>query len=259
MQASAFLNGRKSIDMTDVPILMHCLWNRDETIPTVIDVIGRSFTEAIDSKLKKLEKEIEQALKKASELPKEEGDKNNLPPKFALFNYFYYTIRDYKDGKCLFYKSDYNYISVDTPLDGIIYKDDKKQAWIIHAIYTGAPFDYKVRDNTDVKKIKLQKCKNGIIIDGTPYGFERQPGDSSSEDRMLDDENGKAPNMADLVIATMDNDIRPQCAKLQALFTKTKNTFLSDDDLSLMKNYLTKCGMHIEEIYVKAQNTQKLL
>ena len=58
MQASAFLNGRKSIDMTDVPILMHCLWNRDETIPTVIDVIGRSFTEAIDSKLKKLEKEI---------------------------------------------------------------------------------------------------------------------------------------------------------------------------------------------------------
>lgn len=259
MQASAFLNGRKSIDMTDVPILMHCLWNRDETIPTVIDVIGRSFTEAIDSKLKKLEKEIEQALKKASELPKEEGDKNNLPPKFALFNYFYYTIRDYKDGKCLFYKSDYNYISVDTPLDGIIYKDDKKQAWIIHAIYTGAPFDYKVRDNTDVKKIKLQKCKNGIIIDGTPYAFERQPGISSSEDRMLDDENGKAPNMADLVIATIDNEIRPQFAKLQALFTKTKNTFLSDDDLSLMKNYLTKCGMHIEEIYVKAQNTLKLL
>jgi len=116
-----------------------------------------------------------------------------------------------------------------------------------------------VRDNTDVKKIKLQKCKNGIIIDGTPYGFERQSGDSSSEDRMLDDENGKAPNMADSVIATIDNEIRPQFAKLQTLFTKQKNIFLSDDELNLLKNYLMKCNMHIEEVCVKAQNTQKLL
>lgn len=259
MQTSAFLNGRKSIDMTDIPILMHCLWNKAETIPTVIDVTERSLTEAIDGKLNKLEKEIEKALKRASELPNEEDDNRNSSSKIALFNYFYYTIRDFKDGKCLFYKADYNYISVDAPMDGIIYKDDKKQAWIIHAIYTGAPFDYKVRDKTDVKKIKLQKCKNGIIIDGTPYAFERQPGISASEDRMLNDENCKAPNMADSVIATIDNEIRPQYAKLQTLFTKQKNIFLSDDELNLLKNYLMKCNMHIEEVYVKAQNTQKLL
>lgn len=259
MQTSAFLNGRESVDMTDIPILMHCLWNKDETISTVIDVTGRSLTAAIDNKLNKLEKEIELALKKSAEQPKEEDGNRNSLPQFALYNYFYYAIRDFKDGRCLFYKADYNYISVDTPLDGIIYKDDTKRAWIIHAIYTDASFDYKMRDKTNVKKVKLLKCKNGVVIDGTPYGFERQQATSTLADDGLGDENCKAPNTADLVIATIDNEIRPKYVKLQALFTKTKNIFLSDDDLNLMKNHLTKCGLHIEEIYAKAQNTQELL
>lgn len=58
---------------------------------------------------------------------------------------------------------------------------------------------------------------------------------------------------------TIDNDIRKQLSQLQELFAKSKNTFLSDDDVKVTKKYLTQCDKHIEEVYVKAQNAQKLL
>ena len=262
MQTSAFLNGRKYIDMTDIPILMHCLWNKAETIPVVIDIVGRSLTAHIDSKLSKLEKDIEQALKIASEPAKKEQNTRNLPETFTVTHFFYYTLRNYKDGKCLFYKADYNHVSVDKPTDGIIYRDEEKRAWMIHAIYTGAPFDYKVRNQTMVKRVKLQKCKGGIIIDGTPFSFEKPLGSKSSTDSlfgMFGSEDFPEPNIADSVMEIVDKTLRPQLNQLQVLFAKSKNLFLSDDDVKVVKKYLTQCGKHIEEVYVKAQNAQKLL
>ena len=259
MQTSAFLNGRKHIDMTDIPILMHCLWNKAETIPMVIDVVGRSLTAHIDNKLTKLEKDIEQALKKASEPEKKEQNNRNMPKTFTLTHFFYYTLRNFKDGKCYFYKTDYNHISVDTPSDGIIYKDEEKRAWIIHAIYTGAPFDYKARNQSNVKKIKLQKCKGGIFIDGTPYGFEREPGSASMTDGLFGVDSFQMSNMATTAIDTIEKELRPQLLKLQDTFAKSKNMFLSDDDQKVVKKYLARCDRHIEEVFVKAQNAQKLL
>lgn len=259
MQASAFLNGRNRIDRTDIIILMHYLWNKAESIPTVIDVVGKSLTADFDCKLNKLEKDIEQALKKTTEPQKEVKDTRSLSETFALSTYFYYSIRDYKDGKCLLYKADYNHIFVDKPLDGIIYRDEDKRAWIIHAIYTGALFDYKVKSQSTVKKVKLQKCKGGIIIDGTPYGFVKQQGLPSLSDGLFGTEEFTVSNIADTVLTTIDKELRPAWTKLQDLFTKSKNLFLSDNDLKISKKYLTMCSKHIEEVYVKAQNAQKLI
>lgn len=62
LQSSAFLNGRKQIDLTDIPILIHCLWNKSETIPTIIDIVCSSITSPIDAKVVKYGKDIDQAL-----------------------------------------------------------------------------------------------------------------------------------------------------------------------------------------------------
>lgn len=169
MQTAAFQNGRKAIDITDVPILFHCLWNTAEVIPTIIDIVASSLTADLDRQMDKLQKEIDQAIKKKAQPAKKEEDTRNQPEQFTLVNYFYYSIRNFPQGKCLFYKADYNHVKEDNASDGILYRDDQKKAWIVHAIYTGAPFDYKVRNAQNVRKIKLQKCSGGIIIDKTPY------------------------------------------------------------------------------------------
>ena len=266
MQTAAFLNGRKAIDMTDIPILFHCLWNAVEVITTIIDIVGGSLTADLDQQMEKLQKNIDQAIKKKSEPVKQENKNTRTSQDtFSLVSYFYYSIRNFPQGKCLFYRTDYNHLDVSKASDGIIYRDDQKRAWIVHAIYTGTPFDYNVKDAKDVRKIKLMKCNGGIIIDNTPYAFERKPLSVSqsslsvgSQGLFLDDIFREA-SVADNALASLQNEIVPELNKIQMLFAESKHLFLSDDDRKIAKKYLDSCDKRTKELEVKIKNAQQLL
>ena len=179
-----------------------------------------------------------------------------------MVSYFYYSIRNFPQGKCLFYKADYNHVDVDKASDGILYRDDQKKAWIVHAIYTGAPFDYKVKNAQNVRKIKLQKCSGGIIIDKTPYAFERMMPLSMASDGvqgLFADDSFMESSVADTALTTLHKDIMPGLTKLQELFAGTKHLFLSDDDRKIAKKYLDGCDKRIKELDVKIRNAQQLL
>ncbi len=70
MQTAAFLNGRQCIDITDIPILFHCLWNTAEVIPSIIDIVASSLTGELEKKMEKIQKDIEHAIKKKSQSDK---------------------------------------------------------------------------------------------------------------------------------------------------------------------------------------------
>lgn len=258
MRASAFLNGRKTLDMTDLPLLIHCLWNKAETIATTVDVVLKGLTASIYDRLDKIEKALEQELKFSAEPVIKQKDKKKQSESFLLTNYMYYSLRDFPKGKCLFYKHDYNHLDPKKPVDGIIYRDEAKNTWIIRAIYTGTPFDYKVKTTSQVKKVKLLKCNAGIIVDGVPYGLE---GMLSS---VLSGEGGTGSNAfvknwADSALELLNIDLRPQLSQLQVQFAKTEHLFLSDDDKKLANKYLSQCEKRLNEVAVKVHNAKGLL
>lgn len=265
MQTAAFLNGRNAIDLTDVPILFHCLWNTVDVIPSIIDIVASSLTADIDRQMEKSQKEIDLAVKKKSQPVKKEENTHNLPEQFTLVSYFYYSIRNFPQGKCLFYKADYNHVEVDKVSDGILYHDEQKRAWIVHAIYTGAPFDYKVRNVQNVRRVKLQKCNGGIIIDNTPYAFERRMPlsmaslASDSGQGLFTDEIFAEPSVADTALSTLQENIAPALTNLQTLFAESMHLFLSDDDKKIVKKYLVQCEKRMKEMEVKIKNAQQLL
>ena len=262
MQTAAFLNGRAAIDLTDIPILIHCLWNTAEVIPTIIDIVTGALTADIDKQMVKLEKTIDQAIKKKSE-SLNQGNQNtsNSSDTFSHVNLFYYSIQNFPMGKCLFYKADYGHIDVNKASDGILYRDNKMRAWIVHAIYTGAPFDYKVKEAQDVRKIKLKKCNGGVIIDKTPYAFERIPLSSLpvGSQGLFSDDNFREASVADNALTSLQNEIVPELNKIQRLFAESKHLFLSDDDRKIAGNYLDKCNTRTKELEVKIKNAQQLL
>ncbi len=258
MRASAFLNGRKTLDMTDLPLLIHCLWNKAETIPRTVDIVLKGLTASFCDRLDKIEKALEQELKFSAEPVIKQKDKKKQSESFLLTNYMYYSLRDFPKGKCLFYKHDYNHLDPKKPVDGIIYRDEAKNTWIIRAIYTGTPFDYKVKTTSQVKKVKLLKCNAGIIVDGVPYGLE---GMLSS---VLSGEGGTGSNAfvknwADSALELLNNDLRPQLSQLQEQFAKTEHLFLSDDDKKLAQKYLSQCEKRLNEVAVKVHNAKGLL
>ena len=237
MQASAFLNGRKTIDVTDIPLLFSCLWNKAETIPAVIDIVSRSLTAAIDFHIEKQAKEIETALKKNSQA---------VAP-----------INRVSDDEYKQVKPDYNHVDVHRSMDGIIFYDEDKKAWIVHAIYTGTPYDYKTKAGSKSMKVKLSKCQGGIIINGTAYAFERK---SNQDGLGLFDSPGIIPaNVATVTLNIIQNDLRPKLSQIQEQFSKTKHLFLSDEDLTLVKKQMASCDKRLNELQVKATNAESLI
>lgn len=255
MQTSAFLNGRKTIDVTDIPLLFSCLWNKAETIPAIIDIVSRSITAVIDFNIEKQAKEIETALKKSSQVVAPIS--RVADDEYKLVNYFYYQLRNHPNGKCLFFKPDYSHVDIHRSMDGIIFYDEDKKAWIVHAIYTGTPYDYKTKAGAKSMKVKLTKCQGGIIINGTAYAFERK---TNQDGLGLFDNPGIIPaNVATVTLNIIQNDLRPKLSQLQEIFSKTKHLFLSDNDLTIVKKCMVNCDKRLNELQVKATNAESLI
>ena len=112
---------------------------------------------------------------------------------------------------------------------------------------------------------KLQKCNGGIIIDNTPYAFERRMPlsmvslASDSGQGLFTDEIFAEPSVADTALSTLQENIAPALTNLQTLFAQSMHLFLSDDDKKIVKKYLVQCEKRIKEMEVKIKNTQKLL
>ena len=257
MQASAFLNGRDAIDETDVPILLYCLWNKKETIPTIIDIVGRSLTSDIDSKAERLTKDIEQALKSTPNGHLKETNQKFVEEDYKTVSFFYFLVKDHPKGKCLFFKPDYTHVSARKISDGILYWDDSKNAWVIHAIYTGTPFDYKMKSGSNSSMVKLNKCNGGIMIDGTAYVFERKNYTKGPD--LFEGDVALSVNVADLALEELNNDLRPRYERLQELFSKTKHLFLSENDMKIVKKNLSASERRLKELEVKATNAKPLL
>ena len=257
LQSSAFLNGRKQIDLTDIPILIHCLWNKSETIPVIIDMVCSSLTSAIDAKLVKYGKDIDQALNNIRKKTVSSSSPGIDEDNYVQVNFFYYNILKYHAGKTLFYKMDYSHVPSDKTCDGILYYDDTKQVYIIHAIYTGQLYDYKMKNTQEAQKVKLSKCHGGIVIDNIPYAFQTKK--SNAEPTIFNQSEFSGPNMAIKALDDIRNELLVKLADQQKLFDYYRNLFLSDDDIKIVKQYFAQCEKRLKEMEVKAQNASLLL
>ena len=256
LQASAYLNGRKHVDPSDFLILIHCLWNKAETIPTIVNFVCSSLTTSIDDRIARCGKAIDQVLKNlktASPASDNLTDEDNL----VVSNFFYYNVMKYPKGKTLFYKMDYSHIPTGRTCDGIIYYDDSKQAYVIHAIYTGGLYDYKMNNSQEVQKIQLSRCGGGIIINNIPYAFQSK--NANPLPTLFAPTEKAETNIALKFLQEIRNDLFVQLSSLQKLFSDYRNYFLSDDDIKLAKKFLADCEKRLKEMEVKVQNASLLL
>ena len=257
LQTSAFLNGRKQIDLTDIPILIHCLWNKPETIPTIIDVICSSITSLIDAKVVKYGKDIDQALNCIRKKPASSNLQDIDEDNYVQVNFFYYNVLKYHKGKTLFYKMDYSHVPSKQTCEGLVYFDETKQAHIIHAIYTGQLYDYKIKNTQEVNKVKLSRCHGGIVIDNIPYAFQTKK--ANAEPTIFNQAGFPSPNIALKILNDIRNELLVKLSDQQKLFDYNGNLFLSDDDIKIVRQYLSQCEKSLKEMEVKAQNASLLL
>lgn len=254
MRTSAWLNGRSYIDASDCVLLIHGLWNKYDYIPLVVKCVCKAFTYDIECDVEKLHAKIDKVLKDRSrQMSDGRISATEESNDYKVVRLFYYVVMDFPKANCLFAKADLNHLSPDNDKNGIIYYDENIKNWIIHAIYTSVPFDYKMGQSGSIERIKIRKCQGGIIVNGIPYGFQRS---------VCCMENSLFGNLGQFSFqAFLDEyaDLRGKYDVMLKLTEKNANLFVSDDDYKRVTLRIRKTGRLLDELYVKLNNSKSLL
>lgn len=257
MQTSAYLNGRTEINVSDYLLLIHSFWNDVECIPNILKAITSSISDVTVRELNRIDKLIRQMMTAQSQqLQSRPSILNSENNNFAEYDYFYYLVENYPDGNTYFSKWDYSSLN-NSPRDGIMFYETKRKKNIIHALMPDKPFDPKTNNASGLKKVKLQKHPNGVIIDGLPYAFRT-----------------KGAQQPDTPVSLEDLPMYQRVAAVQELFKtcvgdwekmvtdisiNCENIFLSDADLALAQKMIKEVSELIKATEVKLNNIAMMI
>lgn len=141
--------------------------------------------------------------------------------------------------------------------DGVRYYDTKRKKIVIHTLVAGQPFDARSQNASNVTRVRIQKCPNGVIIDGTPYAFRKKTITA-----------GKVqPETQSLPVYQRAMEIRSafqSCVGQWTDFvannwTDCDNLFLSAADLALVNKMIKDVTDLIKTTEVKLNNLMMLL
>lgn len=258
MQASAMMNGRDKIDMSDYLLSIHCLWNDVESRIDLNRFVVESIGDVIVSRLEKIDKDIRLLVNPEGE--SEVSDK--FKPQFEMFTEFfgsYYGVQGFPDGTCLIPKWDYAKLDYFTPSDGIQFVDATMKVVMLQRLMATNTFEYRKQSGTKTKNVKLQMSAGGVMVDGVTYPLIRKDNGLPRARR------GSAPDpvIADKFhwISVDFNDLQTRWKQLKEEIVKSLegNIFLSSADRSLINDAFGSTDMLIEETGVRVENMRSML
>ena len=258
MQTSAFLNGRMEINLSDYLLLIHSFWNDVECIPNVLNAFTSSISDAVLKGLAKIDKSIRQLMTPQQQTAQQSTQSrlNTDGNDFAEYDYFYYLVENYPDGDTYFSKWDYAALSNQTR-DGVRYYDSKRKKIIIHTIVPGRPFEAKSQNASNLTKVKIQRCQNGAIIDGTPYAFRKKAAQSAISSESL--QTSPVYQRVYLIQDLFRTCVEEWEKSVSSNWTDCDNIFLSPNDLALVNKMLKDVSEQIKTIEVKLKNAVMLI
>ena len=248
LRASAFLQDRKEVDLTDLLPVYHCLWNEPDEQDDIRRIVIRSLFAEYGTDLAKMKQSIEADIrvkrmhgatwKAKASIMKRDGDKK-------IFDGFYYHLVDHDTGNSYVFIADYqrmrDYKIAEKGQLGVLYRDPKNPVRTIIRGYDGADFPEGAR------QVILARDDHHLYIDGVRFEVERlKPG----EKQQIPVAKGKVT----------DRDYYSELETLgDRVRTREKgilgNIFLSDDDRREVADYLK--GLY-NEIALTRQELEKL-
>lgn len=258
MQTSAYLNGRAEINVSDYLLLIHSFWNDVECIPNILKAITSSITDTTVRQLNKIDTSIRQMMIEQSKEPQVRSSAVNFENNnFEEYDYFYYLVENYPDGDTYFSKWDYSSLT-NNPRDGIIYYESRRKRNIIHALIPDRPLDPTVaKRGSKLKKVKLRKHPDGVIIDGVPYLFRTK--NKQHSDIQVPLEKLPMSRRVPAVRVLFKSCVGDWERMIADNFTDCNNLFLSDVDLALANRMIKDVKDLIKTIEVKLDNVAMMI
>ena len=241
LQVSAFLNGRKAIDYSDLILLNHMLWNKAEVIPNVLRIVSESLFSDIDKNMSKLEKELEKFIS-ANDVESASIQNNG----FKIHNYFYFKLVNYPRGNCYFYVSDYKHLKPNKDKDAVLYWDNNHNAFFIRCFDAVSSLTTP-KSVSAMQKVKVRISPGCLSINGQSYMIDRDSSDniSAKSPLLFDGKNEKLESINQLkqLLAIRTTDLK-----------NSNNLFVSNDELKIIVKHIAKLEKRINELEIRTIN-----
>lgn len=174
LKASAFVQGRDSVSLADIPPLSHCLWNEPEEIDSILPIVVSGMLNPLRVEIEKLEASVSVELKtmrvkQAMNQAEREQDTRDVNKK--IFDNFYYRIDNYGTGNTYIFLVDYRHLpkfsKVNAPMDGVIYTDPvNPKRSIIRSI---SDMFGLIDNGINAMKVKMYRGDDDIYLNGVKY------------------------------------------------------------------------------------------
>ncbi|PWJ44099.1 MoxR-like ATPase [Sediminitomix flava] len=165
IRTSAFLNGRKEVDLMDCFVMMHCIWNN----PVQMDLVARWVGEAIQKygfstkfSLDALKNKIDEFQEEVEEETKEAKTLNAYLPE--LFDERYYRISNFDSSFDRILKEDFEILSGAITTMSLYNASSQSQKYSISKL---AADEVEVSINNTYRRFKLkssQQQRTGFVI-----------------------------------------------------------------------------------------------
>lgn len=183
LKTSALLNGRKQVEVGDLGVLRHCLWNESDEREAIGNVIAKAIFTDVREKAVRMDGFLKRDLKDHEMLKavRQGGGVNDPDWNIKLHDDFYYLVTNHGTGRTYILVTDYKRLNtyeqystargVKVATEGIMYQDpDNPKRTIIQAFTF--PGDESRISQMEKRPVKLLRSRNKIYINGMEYAMD---------------------------------------------------------------------------------------
>lgn len=220
LKMSAYLNDRTEVDLSDLLLLNHAIWNRTECIPAVVEAVVSSLMAGVVSEAAAIEADLDKRMKENNDSEARKVPKSEV---YKTYNYFYLNIIGRPEGLCYLYRSDYDLLSPKEDTPGVMWHDDNLDAWIVSRCDSAGPFA-ALPASRGGKNVKLRSVAGGVSIDGEKFPLEQRNGHTATFSAGAEDPEHRV------------GALRRLLDEREEQIVKANNLFVSSDDLRLVRS-----------------------
>lgn len=179
MCASAFVHDRTEVNLADLQLAVHCLWNEPDELPSIGKLVAGAIFRPYLSRIDVLQRHVSRALRSRSvrevlQQARLRGDHRD--DDLILFDGLYYQLAESQGVQNTFISvSDYKMLptrSADEPaVRGVMYKDPLQPRRTIIRAYTNP--DNVGEHEAELTRVNLYRDSMNLYVNGTRYPLRR--------------------------------------------------------------------------------------
>jgi MoxR-like ATPase len=251
LKTSAFMHGRNAVDITDVFVIHHCLWNNPEEYEDVKQVVMRAISAPLSEQLKHIRLLLDADLRatnvsKAVKMIEETGTDSRL----KIYDHFYYYIVGHGTGNTFIFLTDLRRLHIYgpdeikrrvAPTQGIMYHPTFDPDRTVIRVMTDIGLDADIQRS--LENVSLYRDSEHLYINGVRYDIDMlQPG----EEQHLGI--GDALSVSQLDYIAEVGKIKKKINNLHEILLA--NMFISEDDSHEIEHYFLNVKKDIDLMQV---------